>query len=70
MDDMDAHMFKIYAAGEAEFKSKLCDAFETPGFKPAPLGTRRAVIMSGMYTSEVSYPWWSSLSTVRFPTCR
>eukprot|EP00892_Ulva_mutabilis_P009572 jgi/Ulvmu1/6988/UM033_0046.1 len=53
MEDMDAHMFKIYAAGEVEFKSRLCDAFDTAGFKPAPLGTRRAVIMSGMYTSEV-----------------
>lgn len=55
MDDMDATMFQIYSAGESQLRSKLCDAFETPGFKPAPLGARRAVILSGMYTSEVRY---------------
>lgn len=58
MSDMEATMFQIYTAGESEFKSKLCDAFESSGFKPAPLGARRAVILSGMYTSEVcDKPW-------------
>jgi hypothetical protein len=53
MNSMDAQMVALYSADE-EMKGKLCDAFSgEPGYREAPKGTQRAVIMSGMYTSEV-----------------
>jgi hypothetical protein len=54
MLEMDADMVTLYSADAAVLKKPLCDAFEgEPGFKDAPEGTPRAIIMSGMYTSEV-----------------
>ena len=54
MNSMDAQMVALHAADATALQGKLCDAFTgDPGYREAPRGTQRAVIMSGMYTSEV-----------------
>lgn len=55
MNDMEADMVPLYCADGVAMRRSLQSALEEgkPGFQPAPLGTRRAVILSGMYTAEV-----------------
>jgi hypothetical protein len=54
MNSMDAQMVALHSADESALRGRLCDAFEgEQGYREAPEGTKRAIIMSGMYTSEV-----------------
>jgi hypothetical protein len=60
MNDMEADMVHVNCADTNVLEGQLQHAFESPGFREPPLGTRRAVIMSGMYTSEVCHLQTSS----------
>lgn len=59
MLDMDADMVSLHCCDAPMLAGTLREALESsaPGWRPAPLGTplgtRRAVILSGMYTAEV-----------------
>jgi hypothetical protein len=55
MRDMEAEMVPIYCAGQEVLAGSLKDALEggTPGYCEPPVGVRRAVFLSGMYTAEV-----------------
>lgn len=54
MNSMDAQMVALHSADESALAGRLCDALDgEPGYKEAPEGTQTAIIMSGMYTSEV-----------------
>lgn len=55
MLDMDADMVSLHCCDAAMLAGTLREALtaSSPGWRPAPLGTRRAVILSGMYTAEV-----------------
>ena len=57
MNSMDAQMVALHSADATALHGKLCDAFAgEQGYREAPEGTQRALIMSGMYTQEVSLP--------------
>eukprot|EP00877_Chromochloris_zofingiensis_P001393 jgi/Chrzof1/11254/Cz05g29170.t1 len=55
MNDMDADIVKIVPCTQAMLQGTLQQAMESqyPQYEQPPLGTHRAVIMSGMYGSEV-----------------
>ena len=56
MQSMDADMVPLFCASPATMKGSLQQALEgqEPGFCEPPEGARRALIVSGMYTAEVS----------------
>ncbi|KAK9813018.1 hypothetical protein WJX72_007622 [[Myrmecia] bisecta] len=55
MTDMEADFVKIVSCGRRQLEGSLQEALEGPAplYEQPPLGVRRAVILSGMYSAEV-----------------